>query len=395
MVYKTKKLFVRLFLGTLALVWYVHGAQVTLQPIYSDTRFQPSDQLHAWCITSADVLVAPQWQKIKAFTIVLSYDPERLEIVRVLPKKNIGITNSKIEYDKIILEVQNPLFDTATASSFFEIYFKGTLPGNEFLTLGTGSEVITSTKTSPLQGTFTLSFAKVPECEPDIIPPSLSLVYPKDTTQRISLDQHFVFDIKDTGKGVDKQSVVILFDGEEYTYGTDNIKRNGNLLTFYPGTWIPINTPLDLTIAIDDKQIYGGANHTENVFNFTSATGMLLQNTLTPMMFRQIVQKAQKIAANSGECMLLGARYPTLSPMDQFTLKSLLQKIGCDLGLLDTAELFSWTPWDTDHRWSFASWFSVFATLWWILFLITFSLKIHYVIAYRKHKKMHKKLSSQ
>jgi hypothetical protein len=43
-------------------------------------------------------------------------------------------------------------------------------------------------------------FADVPECEPDIIPPSLSLIYPKDTTARIALDQYFVFDIKDIGK---------------------------------------------------------------------------------------------------------------------------------------------------------------------------------------------------
>jgi hypothetical protein len=32
---------------------------------------------------------------------------------------------------------------------------------------------------------------------------------------------------------------------------------------------------------------------------------------------------------------------------------------------------------------------SVFASLWWILFFITFTLKIHYILAYRKHKKTH------
>ncbi|MEI6118659.1 MAG: hypothetical protein WCP92_05555 [bacterium] len=42
-----------------------------------------------------------------------------------------------------------------------------------------------------------MDFAQVPECEPDIIPPSLSLIYPKDTQQKISLDQYFIFDIKD------------------------------------------------------------------------------------------------------------------------------------------------------------------------------------------------------
>ncbi|MEI8009528.1 MAG: hypothetical protein WCI00_09580 [bacterium] len=47
---------------------------------------------------------------------------------------------------------------------------------------------------------FTLNFSQVPECEPDVVPPSINLVYPKDTQQKIALDQYFVFDIKDIGK---------------------------------------------------------------------------------------------------------------------------------------------------------------------------------------------------
>ena len=97
----------------------------------------------------------------------------------------------------------------------------------------------------------------MPECEPDIIPPSINLIYPKNTENRISLDQYFIFDIKDIGKGVDKNSIMINFDGQEYFYGADNLKRNGNYLTFYPGTWIPIDAAIDLKIMITDKQSYG------------------------------------------------------------------------------------------------------------------------------------------
>lgn len=77
---------------------------------------------------------------------------------------------------------------------------------------------------------------------------------------------------------------------------------------------------------------------------------MLLHDTITPTMFRQIVQKAEKIGANSGECILLGARYPTLSLSDKFTLKSLLQKIGCDLELLDDDILLSGNVVNTDDK---------------------------------------------
>lgn len=97
----------------------------------------------------------------------------------------------------------------------------------------------------------------MPECEPDIIPPSINLIYPKKTEDRISLDQYFIFDIKDIGKGVDKNSIMINFDGQEYFYGADNLKWNGNYLTFYPGTWIPIDAAIDLKIMITDKQSYG------------------------------------------------------------------------------------------------------------------------------------------
>ena len=129
------------------------------------------------------------------------YNPENIEILRILPNENIGITSSKIEYDKIILDVKNPIFASTTqATSFFQLYFKSKNAGTEIIRLGTGSEATTASKIYPLNDTFTLDFEQVSECEPDVIPPSISLVYPKDTQQRISLDQYFVFDIKDIGK---------------------------------------------------------------------------------------------------------------------------------------------------------------------------------------------------
>jgi len=198
-----------------------------------------------------------QEQKITNFTLVLYYNPDTLEILRILPNTSNGVISSKIEYNKIILEVQNPTFVAMKPTSFFQLYFKSNTVGNEVLTLGTGSEVITPSKTYALTDTFILDFAQVPECEPDIVPPSINLIYPKDTQEKINLDQYFIFDIKDIGKGVDKNSIVLHFDGEKYLYGSDNLKRNGNYLTFYPNTWIPFNTNLDLKIVVTDKQSYG------------------------------------------------------------------------------------------------------------------------------------------
>ena len=99
--------------------------------------------------------------------MVLYYNPETLEVLRILPSVNNGTASSKIEYNKIILEVQNPTFaSTSEAKSFFQLYFKSDVIGKEVITLGTGSEAVIAGKTSPLEGTFTLNFEQVPECEP-------------------------------------------------------------------------------------------------------------------------------------------------------------------------------------------------------------------------------------
>jgi len=81
-------------------------------------------------------LFSPQGQKVNKFTIVLYYNPETVEILRILPSVNNGSASSKIEYNKIILEVQNPTFTSTTeAKSFFQLYFKSNLIGKETMIL--------------------------------------------------------------------------------------------------------------------------------------------------------------------------------------------------------------------------------------------------------------------
>jgi hypothetical protein len=54
---------------------------------------------------------------------------------------------------------------------------------------------------NPIKTDFNLEFAKTPECQPDIISPSINLVFPKeDMKQKITLDQYFIFEVKDIGK---------------------------------------------------------------------------------------------------------------------------------------------------------------------------------------------------
>ena len=389
---KTKNIVKRCIIATIWMFWCVLWAKVSLQPLYSDARFQPTDKLHAGCTNSADILFSPQWQKITKITLVLYYNPDTIEILRVLPTANNGITSSKIEYNRIVLEVQDPVFSTSSdATSFFQLYFKSTIAGKENIILWTWSEAVTASKKYPLTDIFVLNFAQVPECEPDVVPPSINLIYPKDTQERIALDQYFVFDIKDIGKWVDKNSVIIHFNGEQYFYGSDNLKRNGNYLTFYPGKWIPINTGIDLKISVTDKQSYGWANKAQSTYSFQTATGIVFNKDTTPMMFRQIVQEAEKIVASAHECTLLWTLYTTSDIMNQKDFKSIIQKVWCNLNTLDTSVI---TPGKTPivgmtNQQKIYRNLSIFATLGWILFFISFTLKIHYLLWYKRHKKLY------
>ena len=120
---------------------------------------------------------------------------------------------------------------------------------------------------------------------------------------------------------------------------------------------------------------------------------MVFNKTINPMMFRMIAQEAEKISASVDECSLLADFYTTSEVSYQKELKSIIQKVGCDLSTIDTSLLAAEeniVPEMNTQQKQYRN-LSVFATLGWILFFISFTLKIHYLIAYRKHKKMNEK----
>jgi len=387
---KTKNILSGLVMLTCLTLSIAQGAKVSIEPIFFEERFQPSDKFHAECTNSADVLFSPQGQKITNAKIVLSYNPEALEILRILPVQPLENVSSKIEYNKIILNIASPKFTSLTETkAFFKIYFKSSTPGRQLLSLATWSEATTSTKNIALSWSFPVEFVTVPECEPDIVPPSINLIYPKNSEERIYLDQYFIFDIKDIGKGIDKESVVVRFDKQDYRYGSDVFRWNGNYLTFYPQHWIPIDSPLTLSISISDKQSYGWANTSDSVYDFLSATGMMLQKNINPNIFRKIAQEAEKISASADECILLWDLYMRSERSYQQELYWVIKKLWCSLSGLETligetkAEKQATMTATQKHYRNV----SVFGSVGWILFFVTFTLKLHYLYAYKKHKK--------
>ena len=63
------------------------------------------------------------------------------------------------------------------------------------------------------------------------------------------------------------------------------------------------------------------------MYNFQTATGMLLNKQVTPMMFRRIAQEAEKISASMDECTLLADFYDTSEVRYQKKLASIIQKV--------------------------------------------------------------------
>jgi hypothetical protein len=126
------------------------------------------------------------------------------------------------------------------------------------------------------------------------------------------------------------------------------------------------------------------------MYSFQTATGMLLKNDVNPMMFRRIAQEAGKISASVDECGLLRDLYGKSEVSYQKELRSIIQKLGCDMNAIDATLTESdegQMPEMNASQQQYRN-ISVFATIGWILFFIAFTLKIHYLLAYLKHKRL-------
>lgn len=116
-----------------------------------------------------------------------------------------------------------------------------------------------------------MKFSVVPECIPDVVPPTISLVTPQNTKQILPLDAKFVFAIRDIGKGVNKDTVKITLNGERYTADSAYMTWDNEYLTFYPKNWLPVDSDIYLTITASDVQEYGGSNILKKEFVFRTS----------------------------------------------------------------------------------------------------------------------------
>lgn len=162
-------------------------------------------------------------------------------------------------------------------------------------------------------------------------------------------------------------------------------------MAFLPPEWIPINTGIDLQIKISDKQVYGGPNTIKKSFSFVSATGVTFEHTFSPTIFRGMLGKIESIFATPEECRTLALLGTKAYESPSYTsLNSLAGKMGCTLNTASIAQQAQ----QSKQIVKSAVFISVFAAIGWILFSISFFLKLHYLASYKKHKKIIKSLQS-
>lgn len=386
-----------LFVLGLLLLWSsTYAAQIIIEPQFAEPRFEPANKLHAGCVNTANVSIkTSSKENISSFRFVISYEPQNIEVLDIKPNETYKwILDSKIEYDKIIVSLLNKAITAGETTELFTISFKS----NEFATesllaIRKPSYVIDQNNKEILVFVEQkLSFEKVTECNPDIIPPTISLVKPENTSQLLGLDNYFVFSIKDLGKGIDKNSVIINFDWIKYTRSDSAFVWKEDQLTFYPKKWLPIGKSLSLDISVNDKQNYGWPNTITKTFNFITHNGIVFENNLTPTQYRNIAEKAKTIYATAEECAALTLLWSSSSNI-QFPLEpieSLSKKINCSF---DKATIIKSIEQNKEKAKS-TVFLSVFSILGWILFAITFILNLHYLSSYKKHKKISKSLQA-
>ena len=60
--------------------------QFQFDPLFSDSRFPPSDKLHAWCDHVIDVSLT-DYDKLEDLWLILSYSVDDINVTRIVPKQ--------------------------------------------------------------------------------------------------------------------------------------------------------------------------------------------------------------------------------------------------------------------------------------------------------------------
>lgn len=307
-------------------------AQVSLNPIYTPERFSPSDKFHAGCENQIDVVFQLDNSKIDWLNAILDYDWDEVEILRILAvwekENNLNYT---VENDKIIfskLKTDWEWMDKITFSLFFKVWTD--LQISKFSFAKWSYVVDSKWNMVELEWNYDFQFSEVPECDPDIVAPSVELLFPKvESWDYVALDTYFQFEIDDQGKWVNTDSIIFKIDWWTYSIQMLEHEWNEKILTIYPDFWMPFNTWFEVEITVSDKQSYWKANTTSRLYEFQTSDELNLLNEIDPVQFRKIVNMDQYLKWTVDECNLLSELYSDSDQWRWELLKSINSRLDC------------------------------------------------------------------
>lgn len=343
---------------------------------------------------NADIVLSTELD-IKEIRVRLQFDPEKIDILRILPdnKNRDEVIDYDIKYGEISYTHKNMVYNPWYEIKVFSMMFnsKKDISNVDFV-FGSGSYAVTQWgQRVNLEWKNAISFANVPECDPDIIPPSVTLIRPVPSEVGIALDSLFVFEIKDIGKWYDPESIYILIGNDAYTINTPGVAFSWEYLVVQPKTWLPVASEIELKASVSDLQVFWWTNRTEKTFIINTASSVVLDDNINPMELKQRSRELRQSQWSSEECRLLQSLQWFIAEDSRQMIEDVAAKIECNLVLAVESEL---SPWDQTHnaasvllvqeKWGM----SLFAITGWILFFVTLLLKLHYFASYKEHKKL-------
>lgn len=310
----------------------VSFAQVSVNPVYTSERFKPSDKFHAGCENQLDVVFQLDKLKINWLNAVFQYDWENIDILKIVAnwekENNLSYT---VEKDKIIfskLKTEWAWLDSVVFSLIFKV--RKDLEESEFSFWKWSYVVDSRWNMIDLEWNYKFQFVEVPECDPDIVAPSVELLFPSDNSwEFVALDTYYQFDIDDQGKWVNNDSIKFTIDGLEYGINSVDHEWNGKKLTIYPDIWMPFNTWFSVEISVSDKQSYGKSNTTTKTYEFKTSSELKLLNDVNPVEFRKIVNMGKYLKWTEEECNILSYAYSKYNWENSDAFKSINDKIWC------------------------------------------------------------------
>lgn len=350
-------------LFTLLAIPFFTLAEPIINPIYTSDRFQPSDAFHAGCENEIDLIFASPDSKIYWLNAILQYDSNSIEILNIIwENENENNLSYMVNNDKIVLS------KLKTEDGWLDsIQFTLSIRSKDWvdttrLSFGEWSYMIDDRwEMIWISEKQVLRFESVPECEPDIVSPSITLLFPSQD-EPVALDTYYQFNITDDGKWINEDGIQLDIDWSRYKLSNLEHERDWSVLSIYPDFWMPLDTSFDVKILVSDKQVYWWSNSALETYTFHTSDNLYLLNEIDPVEFRKLVNSQKYYKWTDSECRFLAYQYALADNQWELNQKKVVLSINDRLSCPTLTDESIWNfTFDDSNQ------ITVFSVLWWTL----------------------------